>query len=247
MVTAGLGYGAAEAMAESRSSQQAWAEAAFSDLLGRPLGGPGLDRWLDRLAAGMPEEALTTELVGSHEFHARLVSFLYDHYLGRAPDPEGSAAWVAQLDAGLPVVVAEAAIVSSSEYAGTDARFVDRLYADVLGRPPDRAGHRHWVRELAGGTPRVQVAEVVLRSREAAVHRTRAALRAFVGEGELPDEPQVAQLAASLRTHADWPRQWARIAGSDVYLDAVEAGPEGPARAGVRALWGADEPADGGE
>ena len=239
MVTTGLGYTAAEAIAGagSRSSQQAWVESAFDDLLGRPVGDQGLATWTSRLQAGMPTATLARELVGSHEFHARLVSVLYDHYLGRAPDPEGAAAWTAQLDAGVPVVVVEAALLSSSEYADTDADLVDGLYTDVLGRPADAPGRAHWLDMLRRGTPRRQVAEIVLRSREAAQHRTRDSLRAFLG-GQ-PDRAQVQQLTATLRSTADWPGQWARIAASDGYRRAVEAGGDRPGRAVARSLVGA--------
>ena len=238
MVTTGLGYTAAEAMAGagSRSSQQAWVESAFDDLLGRPVGDEGLETLTSRLDAGMPPAVLARELVGSHEFHARLVAVLYDHYLGRAPDAEGAAAWVAQLDAGVPVVVVEAALLSSSEYADSDADLVDGLYTDVLGRPADPAGRAHWLEMLATGTPRMQVAELVLRSREAAEHRSRDALRAFLGEQ--PDRAQVQRLAASLRSTADWPGQWARIAGSDEYREAAETDSDRPGHAGARALAG---------
>ncbi len=247
MVTTGLGYTAAEAVAGagSRSSQQAWVESAFDDLLGRPVGDEGLETLTSRLDTGVPSATLARELVESHEFHARLVSLLYEHYLGRAPDVEG-AAWVAQLDAGVPVVVVEAALLSSSEYADTDADLVDGLYTDVLGRPSDAAGRAHWLEMLNAGTPRMQVAELVLRSREAAGHRSREALRSFLGEQ--PDRAQVQQLAASLRSTADWPGQWARIAGSDDYREAADTGADRPGHAAARALAGATAaPPTGGE
>lgn len=239
VVTTGLGYAGAQAIAGagSRSSHEAWVESAFDDLLGRPVGDEGLATWTGRLDAGIPAATLADELVESHEFNARLVAVLYDHYLGRAPDAEGAAAWVAQLDAGVPVVVVEAALLSSSEYADTDADLVDGLYTDVLGRPADAAGRAHWLDMLERGTPRMQVAELVLRSREAARHRSQEALRSFLG-GQ-PDRAQVQRLATSLRSTADWPGQWARIAASDEYRQAVDAGGDRPGHAGARVLAGA--------
>ena len=238
VVTTGLGYSAAEAVAAgSRSSHEAWVESAFDDLLGRPVGEEGLATWTSRLDAGFPASALADDLVGSHEFNARLVSVLYEHYLGRAPDPEGAAGWVAQLDAGVPVAVVEAALLSSSEYADTDADFVDGLYTDVLDRPADAAGRAHWLAVLQRGTPRTQVAELVLRSREAALRRTSEALRSFLGGS--PERAQVQRLATALRSTADWPGQWARIAASDEYREALDAGVDRPGQAAARTLAGA--------
>lgn len=88
---------------------------------------------------------------------------LYGAAFGRDAETTGLSAWVGALDAGATTLAAVAgALLGSAEFAQRhgrlgDAEFVERLYADVLGRDPDDAGLQAWTAQLAKGVSRAEV------------------------------------------------------------------------------------------
>jgi hypothetical protein len=87
---------------------------------------------------------------------------LYRSVLGRQPDPEGYGYWSALRVEGVPLAVVADGFLTGREYrrrfgAGTDAVFVERVYANVLGRPGDPEGAEYWRRELTRGLERTHL------------------------------------------------------------------------------------------
>ncbi len=87
---------------------------------------------------------------------------LYRSALGRPPDGDGYRYWVIRRIEGVPLAVVADSFLVGREYgrrfgSGGDADFVDRVYANVLGRPGDPAGVAYWRGELARGLDRAHL------------------------------------------------------------------------------------------
>ncbi|MDH4366289.1 MAG: DUF4214 domain-containing protein [Acidimicrobiia bacterium] len=87
--------------------------------------------------------------------HARLFR-LYWAFFGRSPDPDGALYWVAQRDRCATLTTIADSFAAGPEFTaryGTldTARFVDRIYANVLGRAGDPDGTAYWRNEVASG------------------------------------------------------------------------------------------------
>ena len=71
--------------------------------------------------------------------------------------------------------------------AGDDEAFLERAYAELLGRPPDDEGRRTYLAELASGMRREDVLFAMASSPEHRVHVTRARGVRADGNPRLPD------------------------------------------------------------
>ncbi|MES2129756.1 MAG: DUF4214 domain-containing protein [Pseudomonadota bacterium] len=76
---------------------------------------------------------------------------LYQAAFDRAPDAVGLGFWIAQLDHGMALQTVATAFVASQEFqaietaaAGSNARLVTQLYANILHRAPDPGGFAFW-------------------------------------------------------------------------------------------------------
>jgi hypothetical protein len=131
----------------------------YVDFLGRPADAAALSSWSAALQSGQATPAtLVSALVGSTEFAylVRPVARLYLAYFGRSPDAAGLAYWVGQLRAGAPLANVSNSFAGSQEFAtrygALDNRgFVERVYANVLGRSPDLGGLTYWLGQLLNG------------------------------------------------------------------------------------------------
>jgi hypothetical protein len=101
--------------------------------------------------------------------------------LGRPPSPTELRADVEQYRETGNFVGLTEVVLSSAEYlarrAGipSDEEFVRRLYADVLGRPPDPVGAGSWLTNLGQGMSRAAVAAEFVQSPEAVIRTGTAA------------------------------------------------------------------------
>lgn len=87
---------------------------------------------------------------------------MYQAAFGRTPDPSGLAFQVWALDHGLPLTVLATNFINSPEFQLSygqldDAAFVVRLYANVLHRSSDSAGHAYHLGRMASGTSRAEI------------------------------------------------------------------------------------------
>lgn len=90
------------------------------------------------------------------------ITRLYLAYFDRAPDDAGLRHWSEALQSGSTLANVSTALAGSAEfeklYGSVDnKRFVELVYANVLGRKPDAAGARHWREALASGAGRGKV------------------------------------------------------------------------------------------
>src|SRR5262249_40670284 len=116
---------------------------------------------------GAPPAHLTdvsSTLTHADEYYANIIILpAYQHYLGRTPSSfEVNSIWLGLIHSGWTDERVKAGFIGSLEYynhvGGTDQRWVDAMYQDLLGRAPDPAGESGWVGALASGASRSAVA-----------------------------------------------------------------------------------------
>ena len=106
---------------------------------------------------------------------------LYQQKFGRVPDAEGKAYWKAELESGkiTPEKVSQIfdntdeakQVKASREQAARD--FLEKTYAEELGREPDAEGAEYWANEINSG--RQTQAEVVNNIRQSEEYQERQA------------------------------------------------------------------------
>ena len=153
------------------SANAQWIAYAYEDLLGREADASGLDFWLGRLAAGGNRARLQVarQFVYSPEGSAGEVERGFATILGRGPDASGGQFWTAFLIDN-PVVTLRAALYSSDEVfnrAGGVDPWIQLVYADLLGRPPEAEGAAFWSSQLEAGVNRYVLVDFVYTSDEA--------------------------------------------------------------------------------
>lgn len=84
---------------------------------------------------------------------------LYRAYFLREPDRDGFAYWMYVHGEGYPIANISDDFARSAEfqsrYGNLDNRaFLDRVYANVLGRTPDQGGYAYWLDHMNRGMPR---------------------------------------------------------------------------------------------
>ncbi|NNF52941.1 MAG: DUF4214 domain-containing protein [Acidimicrobiales bacterium] len=84
---------------------------------------------------------------------------LYFAYLDREPDSRGLSYWTTFRAGGTSLSAISAQFAASTEFENTygvlsDGGFVDLVYANVLGRPPDASGRAFWLGQLQSGMTR---------------------------------------------------------------------------------------------
>ncbi len=84
---------------------------------------------------------------------------LYLGAFGREPDPAGLTYWSNVRAGGVGLVAVADEFTTSPEVVArfgptTDGAYVDLVYGNVLGRPPDPGGREYWIRQLAAGVSR---------------------------------------------------------------------------------------------
>ncbi|HUY88576.1 MAG TPA: DUF4214 domain-containing protein, partial [Pirellulales bacterium] len=148
--------------ASGPSDNQKFVDQAYHDLLGRAADAGGLAFWVAQVDAGAPQGQIADALTHSAEYYSTVVDPAYQKYLGRLPDSGGLNYWISQMQSGLTDEHLEAGFIGSTEFyvhsGGSDANWVDAMYADLLGRPADAQGQAYWVGQLASGVSRTAVA-----------------------------------------------------------------------------------------
>ena len=135
----------------------------YEDLLGRPVDTGGLTFWTGQLDAGSPRSAISQQLVQTDEYFATIIRPAYQEFLFRQPDAGGLAFWTQKMEKGLTDEQLQAGFIGAPEYfqlrgGNTNAGWLVAMYQDLLGRAPDSDGETFWLKQLAGGETRTQVA-----------------------------------------------------------------------------------------
>ena len=141
----------------------------FLDVLGRPADDEGLNAFVTLLDGGATRATVASSLLTSGEYRLQLVNSFYQRFLGRAADLLGLSAATRTLELGSKQEAVIATLVGSTEYFGragrTNARFVNRLFADLLHRSPGSTELNSFVTQLANKS-RTTVANMILNSDE---------------------------------------------------------------------------------
>jgi hypothetical protein len=147
---------------------------AYQNVLNRAADGGGKAHWLAVLAGGASRGEVMIGFSESAEFVAKTgttapttiqqaeVYRLYVAFFQRQPDQAGFGYWVGVRASGTSLRDIANLFASSAEFVTTygsltDARFVELVYSNVLGRVADAGGSGHWQAQLAAGLSRGQM------------------------------------------------------------------------------------------
>jgi hypothetical protein len=162
-------------VAYASPASAAFVTAAYEVVLNRPADASVLAQFPPLLDGGsLTQTQLVQQLVNSAEFRAAEVGALYQQLLHRGADGIALNTFVGMLSAGGSPAQVAAAIAASPEYysaaGGTNPKFVQKLYADALGRTPSAAEVNAYLTAMNGGTTRTQIALSVFQSFEGSNH-----------------------------------------------------------------------------
>jgi Bacterial Ig-like domain (group 3)/Pectate lyase superfamily protein/Domain of unknown function (DUF4214) len=107
----------AEYVAKHGPTVRDWLKGLYQDVLNRSSDANGQAKWEFQVTAGTSALTVATDIVGSSEAHARLVTLDYQQLLKRMPDQQGLVFWTAALDQGASPSSVVAGIAGSGEYA----------------------------------------------------------------------------------------------------------------------------------
>jgi hypothetical protein len=138
-----------EFYARAGSTNQAWLDALYQNLLGRNADAGGAAASLRALAAGVSRSAIVMVLATSQERQALLVQNDYQQFLGRTASAGEVGGWVNALQHGVSDAQVVAAFLGSQEYfqkQGANASdWLTSAYENVLARKPDPSGFQGWL------------------------------------------------------------------------------------------------------
>lgn len=143
----------------------------YQNVLGRPADNAGLSYWIEKLNTGLPRGALMVGFSESPEYiqqtqtsrpipaPAGEIQRLFSAYFNRPADDGGLEFWMQQRSTGRTLESISEYFSTSSEFNSSygqlsDAQFVDLVYDNVLGRPPEPSGRNYWIGQLSAGTSR---------------------------------------------------------------------------------------------
>ena len=142
-------------------SNQFFVSQLYLDLLNRQPEPNGLAFWVGNLNAGGVRKDVAYQFFASAEFQqtGNFVLSVYIAVLGRDPDFGGWLFWLNNLNGGVPRATMVQQFINSPEFvliygSLNNTQFVQLVYQNVLGRPPDTAGLNFWVGSLNAGQTR---------------------------------------------------------------------------------------------
>jgi hypothetical protein len=128
----------------------------YRDFLGREGEAAGVDFWTGRVASGaVARQQVIESFFGSAEFQgsgAPIVRLYFAYFL-RIPDYDGLVFGMNKYRTGTSIETISDFFATSAEFVATygnlsNPRFLDRVYANVLGRAPDTTGYNFWLSRL---------------------------------------------------------------------------------------------------
>jgi len=126
-------------------------KAAYADVLGRSPGADEVSGWTALLALGTPRSAIASGFNNSDEYRLHMIDTAYLDVLGRASEAGGRMSWLNGMRSGAlqPDDVHRIFLTTDEFYAtkggGTDAGYIQALYADIIGRPAVASEVTYWV------------------------------------------------------------------------------------------------------
>jgi hypothetical protein len=133
VIFAGTGGGIVDVLSPL-SSQRAYVQALYNEVLGRTGSLPELDGWVGVLNS-QGQAAVANGILRSSEALGHIVDGFYLRFLGRQSDPGGRANWISFLQHGGTEEQLENLFLTSPEYQShINTDFVQSLYINILGR-----------------------------------------------------------------------------------------------------------------
>jgi hypothetical protein len=146
---------AANALTHSAEGFGVFILQAYQLYLHRPAEQQGIDFWTARMQAGMPDEALEANFLGSVEYihnhggtGSAWVKGMYEDLLGREPDAGGLDFWTQHLQGGADPIAIALGFAASAE---REALRIGADYEIYLGRSLDSVGQQYWVSRFLAG------------------------------------------------------------------------------------------------
>ncbi|MCC6418523.1 MAG: DUF4214 domain-containing protein [Gemmataceae bacterium] len=173
-----------EALEDRLVPDATFVNALFHQYLGRDPGGDGRAYWDGQMEAGASRADVARGILRSPEGNGVEVQRLYQRMLGRPAD-EGAGWFWNVLQSGGSTKDAQVLLSSSDEFlqraGGTNEKWLDAMYANLLGRAPDAADRDYWLGTMANGASRFDVAQAIRRSPEAATASAVGAYTRILG------------------------------------------------------------------
>jgi hypothetical protein len=139
--------GSAEYFSNHGSTNLSFLQAAYPDILNRPLDSSGQSTFMAQLQNGVSRTTVALELLTSTEYRTNLVSGYYSTFLGRTGSSGEVGGWVNALANGVKDEQVIDAFVGSVEYfqgatlgGNTNVNWFTSLYQKLLNRAPDSGG-----------------------------------------------------------------------------------------------------------
>jgi hypothetical protein len=136
----------------------------YHDILRRSPSQDDIDFWAARIGNTWTPGQFVAHLASSSEADDKSGSVirLYRAYFLRNPDHGGLTYWQGKRDAGMTLVKISSSFAHSSEFQRrygslSNAKFVDLVYQNVMGRAADSGGRSYWIGKLDSGTSRGQM------------------------------------------------------------------------------------------
>jgi hypothetical protein len=192
----------------------------YTDLLGRPADAAALVAFNALLSGGGTRGDFASAVLASAEYRQRLLTDFYSTFLHRPISAAEVAFWAPAFGAGMTDEQIEAQILASPEYfalsGSSNPSWINRIYNDVLGRSPSAPEAATFL-TLLGSTSRLNVAQAILNSSEAAGRRVQQAFPRFLHRTAAPAE-QTTFVAALLGGTTD-EQFLAQVLASDEYFN----------------------------
>ena len=194
----GISASAIEFSGVANSANARWLVSLYETVFARPADLGGLDHWLARIAAGGDTSRLVVarSFLTSDEGSRNEAVIAYDELLGRRPDPQGLDFWTVFLRTGSVNTLRFQHLASAEYYentGGTNERYVEQLYRDILGRNIDAQGRAFYVGLLDTGTPTWWVSRSIYESPESLGNRVTSYYSDILGRA-----PTNAEMAAGV-------------------------------------------------
>jgi hypothetical protein len=132
---------------------------------------PDFDPTVSEIEGANVLAQVSSAITHSLEYYDGVVETYYQEYLGRNAGQSELNFWALNLSAGNRNEEVLSQILGSNEYfgkaGGTNQDWVNQVYKDVLDRAADQGGESFWLKDLAAGASRQQVASLIDTSTEA--------------------------------------------------------------------------------
>jgi FG-GAP-like repeat/Bacterial Ig-like domain/Domain of unknown function (DUF4214) len=178
--------------AEAGSTDVAFVNQLYHDLLGRPADTGGLNNFLSVLtnAESAARFGIVNGLDQSAEYRTNLVQSYYTKLLKRSASPADVSGWLGAFSSGTTDEQFIAALIGSAEYlslnGGTNSSWLSAAFQAILSRMPTSEEQSLYLGQLQGNVSRATVAGELLASTEYRQNLVTADFQQILGRNPDP-------------------------------------------------------------